>query len=429
MPNVPTLKQLKSTPDSVPNLLNYIRSNASSLYQERVPEATRDNISETGNAILAYQATKNEFLDALVNRIARVLVVTKMFQNPLKVFKKGLLEYGETVEEIQINFAKAHQFDSGKSETNFAKREIPDVGALFHKRNYQNYYKQTIEDRQLRAAFLSAQGVSDLIAGIVNSMYNGSEYDEFIIMKELIALAANKGQFYPITVPAPAADSAKEIVTAIKGASNMLEFPSTAYNSMGFVTFTKKPDQVLLIDAEFDATIDVNVLASAFNMSKAEFMGRRVLLDNFGSLTGVVAALVDKDWFMVFDNLVEFTEFFNGEGLYWNYWLHVWKTFSTSLFANAVLFTTESAAVTGVVITPASPTVPKGTKFQFTAKVNGTGYVPNTVVWSVSGGTASTIDSKGVLTVPKEETASNLTVTATSVFDGEKSNTTTVTLS
>ena len=129
---------------------------------------------------------------------------------------------------------------------------------------------------------------------------------------------------YAVNIPAVSSDNTKTIVSTIKGVSNQLEFMSSTYNSMGVLTHTRKNRQVLIIDAALDAAIDVDVLAYAFNMDKAEFMGRRVLVDNFGELTGVVAALVDEDWFMVYDNFIGFTENYNGQGLYWNYFYHVW---------------------------------------------------------------------------------------------------------
>lgn len=425
-----TKPEIKTMSASAKDILNVIRANASSTYQERIPEATQDNIREIGNAMLTYESTQNEFLNALVNRIARVIITSKSYQNPLRMFKKGVLEFGETIEEIFVNIARAHQFDPAVAEKEVFKREIPDVNAVFHKMNYQNFYKTTISNEQLRQAFLSYQGISDLIARIVDSLYTGSEFDEFLVMKQLIVDAANDGKMYAVTIPEVTPDNAKTIVAKIKGVSNSMEFMSTAYNSMGVLNYTKKENQIFLIDAAFDAMIDVEVLASAFNMSKAEFMGQRVLIDNFGELTGVYAAIVDKDWFMVFDNWIGFTENYNGQGLYWNYFYHCWKTFSTSPFSNAVLFTTETTAVTGVTVTPPTTNLVKGSSMQFTASVVTTGYVPKGVTWSVAGATdtVSSITPDGILTVPSTETNTTLTVTATSVYDASKKGTSTVTL-
>jgi hypothetical protein len=425
-----TKPEIKTMNASAMDILNVIRANASSTYQERIPEATQDNIREIGNAMLTYESTQNEFLNALVNRIARVIITSKSYQNPLRMFKKGVLEFGETIEEIFVNIARAHQFDPAVAEKEVFKREIPDVNAVFHKMNYQNFYKTTISNEQLRQAFLSYQGISDLIARIVDSLYTGSEFDEFLVMKQLIVDAANDGKMYAVTIPEVTPDNAKTIVAKIKGVSNSMEFMSTTYNSMGVLNYTKKENQIFLIDAAFDAMIDVEVLASAFNMSKAEFMGQRVLIDNFGELTGVYAAIVDKDWFMVFDNWIGFTENYNGQGLYWNYFYHCWKTFSTSPFSNAVLFTTETTAVTGVTVTPPTTELVKGSSMQFTASVVTTGYVPKGVTWSVTGttDTVSSITPDGILTVPSTEPNTTLTVTATSVYDSSKKGTSKVTL-
>lgn len=425
MPTKPAIQTLNA---NCIDILNTIRANASSTYQERIPVATQNNIREIGNAMMTYEATQNEFLTALVNRIGRVIITSKSYSNPLRVFKKGILEYGETVEEIFVNIAKAKQFDPGVAENEVFKREIPDVNAVFHKMNLQNFYKVTVSNEQLRQAFLSAQGINDLVGYIVDSLYTGAEFDEYLTMKQLIVDAATNGEMYAVKIPAVTAENAKEIVSTIKGVSNQLEFMNSTYNSMGVLTHTRKPRQVLIMDATFDATIDVEVLAYAFNMEKAEFMGRRVLVDNFGSLTGVVAALVDEDWFMVFDNFIGFTENYNGQGLYWNYFYHVWKTFSTSPFSNAILFTTQDVGVTSVTVSPNAIQHTTGNlqTVQLTANVVTTGYAPKDVVWSTSSDTA-TVDDKGLLTIPAT-TDTTFTVTATSVYDNTKSGSATVTV-
>lgn len=427
MPTIPKIQ--KMTANSV-EILNAIRAQADAEYQNRIPIATQENLREVGNAMMQYRPAQNTFLNALVNRIARVIITSKSYQNPLREFKRGIMEYGETVAEYFVNIAKAHQFDPAVAEKEWMKREIPDVQGVFHTMNYQNFYKVTISDRELRQAFLSQDGVTDLIARIVDSLYTGSEYDEFLIMKQLIVDAAQDGKMYPVQIPAISAANAKEIVTIIKSISNDMAFMKAKYNSMGVLTATPKTDQILILDSRFDAVIDVEVLASAFNMEKAEFMGRRILIDDFADLTGVVAAIVDSDWFMVFDNMLEFTENYNGEGLYWQYWYHCWKTFSNSPFANAILFTTDTVQATAVTITPAAPSTTKGQQIQFQAVVSGTGYIPQDVSWSVTGQQSqdTKINRAGLLTVAADETATSLTVKAISSYNPSISKTVTVTV-
>ncbi|GHT24946.1 hypothetical protein AGMMS4957_18870 [Bacteroidia bacterium] len=87
------------------------------------------------------------------------------------------------------------------------------------------------------------------------------------------------------------------------------------------------------------------------------------------------------------------------------------------------------AAVLGVVVTPNTASVAKGSTQQFKAVVLVQGGAAQTVTWSVSGGIAGTsISDGGLLTVAVAETASKLTVTVTSTVDASKKSTALVTV-
>lgn len=438
------------------DILNVIRNNATINYKNYVPLATpnADSIREIGAVIMDNPQLQNEFLSALVNRIGRVLITSKMYENPWSMFKKGLLEFGETIEEIFVNIAKPYQFDPAVAESNLFKREIPDVRSAFHIMNYQKYYKTTIQNDQLRQAFLSWQGITDLIAKIVDSMYTGANYDEFQTMKYMLAKHVLDGRMYPVTIPTVSDTNMKTIVSTIKGVSNNYEFMSSKYNLAGVQNYSMKADQYLLINSKFDATMDVEVLASAFNVDKAEFAGKRVLVDSFGSLDidrlnilfagdptyteisetdlealdAIPCILVDKDWFMIFDNYFNFTEQYNGEGLYWNYWYHVWKTFSVSPFANNALFIPGTPAVTKVTVSPASAIVKAGQNIALSAVVQTEYFAPQSVDWT-SDTDGVTVNKNGVVTVAANVvTGTNITITATSTYDSKKSETSTITV-
>lgn len=449
-------KQTMLNANSV-EILNTIRNSATPYYKQMIPQAKANtgSIRQIGNIMMNYEPLQNEFLSALYNRIGRVIITSKMYYNPWAPFKKGLMELGETVEEIFVNIAKAHTFNPETAETNFMKREIPDVRAAFHTMNYQKFYKATISNDQLRQAFLSWQGITDLIAKIVDAMYTAHNYDEFQVMKYMLARNILNGYLYPVTVAQVDKENAPDIVTEIKAISNELVYENPDYNLNGVYTFTEKNDQFIITNARFDAVMDVNVLASAFNMDKVEFMGHRVQIDGFdridenrmnelfaddpnagyvplteeekAALKAVPAVLIDRDYFMIFDNLYKFTEDYNGEGLYWQYWYHAWKTFSTSPFANAVIFVPGTPGVTSVTVSPATATVNKGAMLQLNAAVVTEGFAPKSVVWSINS-ELSTITQNGLLSVSPDETASTITVTATSTFDGTKTGTATITV-
>jgi hypothetical protein len=83
--------------------------------------------------------------------------------------------------------AQAQHFDVALAETEVFKRVTPDVKAMFHRVNREDFYKVTIEEAQLKRAFLSSDGLGKLVASIVNSMYSADAHDEYVLMKELVA--------------------------------------------------------------------------------------------------------------------------------------------------------------------------------------------------------------------------------------------------
>lgn len=352
------------------DILNVIRQNASYDYQQNVPEvATVNDIPRVGEIIYGTPAFANQFINALVNRIAIVRVQSATFNNPYSILKKGYIEYGETVEDIFVSIAKAVDFNVEKAAKREFKRSIPDVRSAFHVMNWRVMYPVTIQDEDLRQAFLNIEGVQNLIAKIVDSVYTAAEYDEFLLFKYLLIKAISHGKMYPTSIGE--GTDLSEAAVQFRGTSNLLPFMSNDYNEAAVKTNTPKGRQVIFMDAMFNAQFDVNVLASAFNMDKADFMGRLFLIDNWNDfdnerfdviransdgieevtaeelalLANVKAVILDENWFQVYDNNNKFTEKYVASGLYWNYFYHTWKTVSNSPFANAIVFVTSAANV------------------------------------------------------------------------------------
>ena len=356
---------------STMDILNVIRQNASLEYQSSVPAVAKaSDIPKVGEIIYGTAAFANQFLNALVNRIAIVAVQSATFNNPYSSLKKGYLEFGESVEDIFVSIAKVVEFDPEKASAREFKRTFPDVKSAFHTMNWRVMYPVTIQDEDLKQAFLNIDGVTKLISKIVDSVYTAAEYDEFLLFKYLLIKAISSGKFYPVSIGdgTDAHDAGK----AFRGYSNMLTFMKSDYNSAGVKTTTPKDRQCIFMDAMYNAEYDVDVLASAFNMEKAEFMGNLHLIDDWTTfdnerfetiransdgieevtstelalLDNVKAVIVDENWFQVYDNNNKFTEKYVASGLYWQYFYHTWKTVSSSPFSNALCFVVDDASIT-----------------------------------------------------------------------------------
>lgn len=417
-----------------------------------------DTLRAAGDVIVSYQPLANNFLSALANRIGLVLITSKLYQNPWAGFKRGILEYGETVEEIFVNIIEAQDFDPAVAENEVFKRKIPDVRSAFHTMNYQKFYKSTVSNDELRQAFLSFEGISNLVGKIVEAMYTSANFDELLVMKYLLGQKAVNGGMYPMNIAGVSPANSNAIVTTLKTISDDLTFLDSQYNEAGVFTHSAKEDQYFIMTTQFANIVDVNSLALAFNLDKVELMGRIVRVNRLGFspqeterlndllgsnpnyvpvddamndlLNSIPAICVDRDFFMIFDNYTNMTEQYNAQGLYWNYLYHLWKTYSTSPFANAIVFTDATPGVTSVTVTPGTATVPAGTMAVFTADVVVTGFASKQVKWEITGNTSTNtfIDQQGRLTVARDEVGPTITITATSWYDDTKSGTATVTV-
>ena len=473
MPNRPNKLTVTNVSKDVINAI--LNEGWSVNYRDYVPitATDADSIRDIGKIIMDAPNLRNAFASDLINRIVLVIVTSKMYENPWARLKKGKLDIGESVEEIFVNMAKAELYNpAGSAETVF-KRSLPDIRAAFHVVNYQVFYPVTIENEDLSMAFTTQNGLYNLIEKIYETLYTADAYDEFNVMKYLIAEHILAGHIKAVEINVPQEDQTfiRQVVTAIKATSNKMKFQTSEYNLAGVKTHVKHENQTIIVSADFDAAMDVQVLAAAFNMEKAEFLSKRMLVDSFGNidiprlaecapelcsnivydtnghvvsadlknisatdlaiLNNIPAVIIDDDFMQIYDRLITMEDIRNPKGLYTNAFLHCWKIFSISPFAPAVTFTLSHASVSSVTVTPKTASTVKGGNVNLQAVVNGKGLYDRSVTWSLSGAnsTGTVITAAGNLQVAADETATTITVTAASNADPSKTGNSTITIS
>lgn len=459
IPKVPTLKAGVTTAD----MLNAIRNSAPTSYQNAVPVADindLNSLNRIGKALFSYEPHMNYFISELWNRLAIMYGKSKLYTNKLKMFKIGILELGETIGEYFVDTVKAHNYNMELAEKEFMKIEKTNVLTAFHNMNFQKFYKTTITRENIKLAFLSWEGVDNLVDMMVQSLYTTAEWHEYLIMKHMVGVAAINGGMYAIQTPGLTWDTAKQVTASIRAASNNMEYMSRERNIAHVNNFTDKARQVVILNVDAEAMIDVEVLAASYNLPYSEFLaGQRVTInkwsleeeqelaelmqgDNFNpnfqmltadqieALNNIPAFIVSRDWFVIADELFEMHQSpFNQDGLYYNDSLHKWSTFSISPFEEAVIFTSGTPSVTSVTVTPETLTLPAGSKTYLSATVETENFAPKVVDWTVTGaGGFVTIDYSGTLTVGVAASGT-YTITATSRFDPTKTGTCTLTVS
>lgn len=325
------------------SVLNNIRSNASQDYQDRIPEATQENLSTIGYALQTYDVLYNEFSTNLLCKIGKTMLESKLFKNRLARFKSGVIVTAQDVEEIFIESIKAEGAFDPDGKNPLGRRATNQDHVVYHRMNRQDYYAVSIGDIDFVRVFRSEATLDNYITAKINAIYSGAAKDEFAVMVNL--LATYDGYFdyeVPVIAGSNAADTAKTFVKTLrKAVMDVTLDSSTEFNAAGVDTWANKEDLVLLVNKDVLAEVDVEVLAKAFNMGKTDIEVNIVPMPHFGDLDGNLGGhtyglLVDKDWFRVWDTLSKMEPQRNAQGLFTNYFYHVHQIVSCSPFKTAV---------------------------------------------------------------------------------------------
>lgn len=338
------------------DILNAIRKNATTDYRRRIPVATAANVQNIRDTLFNYKGLRNEFLDALVNKIGLTLYNSISWENPLAELKSGKVEYGATVEEITMGLIKASTYnhDQDSLEKEVWGRSTADVAVQYHTVNREDKYKNTIEMFTLKRAFLSENGLGSFITATMQMAETSDNWDEFLLMSGLLRDFEREAGFHYVNVPDVSnVDSdgpdARAYARAVRAMAGNLQFISAHYNPLGYPTAAKQEDLLLFTTPEANAAMDVESLAAAFNVEKADVPGRVILIprEHF-RIPGAQSIMTTKEFFRVFDTLLETTMIANPAGLYENWWLHHHQIISANLAAPAVVFGTGEGTVINI---------------------------------------------------------------------------------
>jgi hypothetical protein len=456
-------------------LLSYVINQTPELRENLKLPVQGESIKGIGKIIMKNPVYKNAFLNTM-NIIGLTVITRNHWENPWKKFTdKGELSWGQQVREIIVDIANVYDYNEFVNRPHdFVKTEVPNVLSYLHEINYQKFYKTTTSDEQMAMAF-EREDLFMLVDEIVNSLYEGYEYDTYLVNKYMLARRILDGTVTAIQIEDIANKTDRDVVAEIKAVSNDMTFRSPRFNPAGIRKATAFEDQFAIVSTKFDAKFTTNVLATSYFRSDAEMKANMELTDGFGNfdmprlaeifakrddqgnviegeyvdgyvpltqdemtaLQEIPCAIVGIDFFQDryygMDNNAPTrkTEFFNPQTLRTNHWLHNWGSVSSSPFENAVVFTVTAQGVTSVSVSPSTATVTKGQSLQLSATVVTTGFANKAVYWTVDADSYADgirIADDGELIIPADATVESVTVTATSIYDNTKKGTATITV-
>lgn len=409
--------------------------------QALIPEPTADNATEFFGAIRKYDPKFNEFGPALINSVITGTVKASEAKNPLSIVYKEMREYGYTVEEIfadKLQVADWTACDTSTYDDVFGV-DPPRVYTNFHSINFQKRVKASISNVLLKRAFSSYEGFNDVVNAIQRTLVTSMIDEESKASTQLFASAHAGGCVYPVKInsnitlrqdsgkvyldePALKYNAAKEKEIV----HNFAVGASRDYNWMGVSQLTDINRVIFITTPEYLSSQDVGVLAAAFNMDKTEFLGRTIEVKDLGGAEkdGAIGFIVSEDWFQIWLQSREMTQIYNPVKRVWNFWYFTDGTFSTSLMENCVELVDSMKSIISVTITEGQKAA-KCASTEIVAKVANDGERggwTSKLNWSITGNNSKKtfISPSGILYVANDETATTISVTATSVQDPTK---------
>lgn len=423
--------------DGLVTSLNKLRELSSDLYHKYVPiidDST--DISKFAEPILSVPEVYNEFCDALVNRIVYTQFQIKSFRNPLVVLEGDRIPLGYAGQEVYVNPQKGRTYNADDFAGLLIKYEA-DVKVQYMAINSDVQYPVTFSRQQLKKAFVSWGDLETFIDGLSNALYNGAFIDEFRFTKLIItdAYKDNKAQIITNLSAVTSADTAKAFVEKARELFLNFQLPSTSYNAWAKVggvgkpitTWTNPEDIVMVIRNDIRAKLDVEVLASAFNMDKTTLMGNIITVDNFDAYdddgtkifdgSAIIGGIFDKSWFRIKKQDMFMDSFYNPNNRSIQYYLNVVKMYNYSLFANGVILATSAptSKTTKLEFVETSAEVTTGGD-PITLHVAATPFYSNSTVTFTSSSAKATVtkvDDRTVTVTPQATgTAGSATITA-----------------
>lgn len=348
-------------------IFNTIRNYAPSDYQSRIPAVTQATIGDAISALNDYTPDWNVFYNILLNRIATTLVRQKSFTNPLAQFKRSSIKYGTQIQEMQVNLLRAKSYDKNAMNIYGLEGREPDIHVKYHTMNRRDKYEITLPMEQvLSGAFDGSEDLAALLNSCLAQPMNSDQNDEFLLMLNLFKHYQDVTGFYNVQIdPITDADSARKLVKAVRVMNTNLRYYSTDYSAEGRNAglSTLSDSTMLLIDANADATLTVDMLAYMFNAEDGKLIADRIIRVPKLPVAGASAFLVDTDFLLCADNIpaLTLTAPINTQNMTQPVVMHHWETLSYSLFTNAIMFSTLpdtdvtrlESTVTGVTLTDA----------------------------------------------------------------------------
>ena len=367
---------------------------------------------------------RNELIGALIDVIALQSLNKAVFENPLKAYKSSEMSVGKVEQELFVNLIDGRDYDIYALDVDELYKIYKDnTMSVFHSVNARKQFPTSVSYDDLRSAFLVENGLQDLVNAKISVLYDSAEYWEYQRTRLLLTAAIQHGFIYPHKIAkVENEETSKNLLKYVRAYVEGSRFPNHFTNYAGSDSTARPSEMTLFVTPLVKASIDVDTLASIFNLSYAETLNKIVVVDTFEN-DSVQAVLIDDRFLHIRQQLAQMTNNYNAVNLSWNYFYNLWEMFSISPFRTAIVFTTDKIggidkSTSTMVFEQAEISASKGSQVKLLATINDTagGYIPQLIEYQITSVITSPktmlVPGTSLLLIGDDETAETITVTA-----------------
>ena len=300
----------------------------------------------------------------MIGKIAHQVIREVNADDRLAIFDKMPVDNGDTIEQAIVKLAESYAYD--KDGLNALTRKNPEIAVRMFQDWTRATFKQSVDIAQIRKVLTTGKGASELATKIVASLNEGDKQEKYEALKSLLDQSTNHVGTQGFMVPylgATATDFVAlqdgkvnygEVLLHLRNMVSKMSYVNTSCNKAGLKRKTLKEDIVIIMPYQLKNGIDVEELSGVFNLDKAEIKDKIVEVDipdfvdtGSSSYSGGkynYIWVVDKNAILAFTRLYEMVDQLNGDGLFWNYFLHVERMYGVSPLFDAMYLIVQTEA-------------------------------------------------------------------------------------
>lgn len=348
----------------VASVLNNIRELGDNAYKESVPVYTQDTlISDYGKIILDGAYLQNSFLNVLQNIVFYEIYNQHVFDNEFsRRFKREVDVSRAATFETFVNPINPLKYD-GTQLDRILRLYKRDIKKMIFARNRMDVFPVSINPQEVASAFQSEEMFISFLETKYKALQDSNAIVEWNMIKELINVNTETGNLITVDITGK---TDKELATMLREYMTKMSKPSSKFNNYiniegatgePVITSTPKDKIIFMPDAKMLASLDVNVIAGAYNMAYADVTRNILSVDDFGynvynrenqtiaetKTSKIRAVLCDEAIFKFDESLSQQLGGVNPATMTQQTFYHVWQTIAMRPVCNCIVFIDNSS--------------------------------------------------------------------------------------